>query len=199
MEKVIISIHGFNSGPGDKSLELQKQFPDCEVIAPQLSYDPSKAIQTLIQIVEDNSGSELHIVGTSLGAFYTMYLSTVYGSYEDISYYLINPSFKPQETLKRYENSTVSNYKTEEQFKVTDAFFTTLQSYYQQILDSYNESCIHSSNYFLSTQDELLDFDEFKNYIKGFGVPYRIYYSEQGHRFADISIVIQKLKGNMIF
>ena len=199
MKKVIIYVHGFNSGPGEKSIELQNTFADCEVIAPQLPYDPDQAVAILREIIGKHLGNDLHIIGTSLGAFYVMYASTLYKDYENVLYYLINPSFTPHNTLQRYKNSTVVNYKTNEQFKVTGKLLLALKKYYQQITEMYDESCIHSSNYFLSTQDEVLVFDKFKEYISKFKVPFRIYYSEQGHRFTDISLVVRKLKSNMIY
>ena len=75
---LIINLHGFNSGPGDKVVQLQKAFPGCDIIAPQLPYDPLQAIQVVIEILEKYSKDEIHIIGTSLGAFYAMYLSTLY-------------------------------------------------------------------------------------------------------------------------
>ncbi|CAB4125421.1 COG3150 Predicted esterase [uncultured Caudovirales phage] len=199
MKKVIIYIHGFNSGPGEKAVELTKQFPNCEVVAPQLPYNPQEAIEILKGVLDQHLNADVHIVGTSLGGFYTMYLSTLYSSYQDITYYLINPSFKPQETLDKYVDTLVTNYKTGEQFEIDSSLSTILQSYHRQIVDTYSASNIHSSNYFLSTNDEVLSFDQFEQYLRRFKVPLRIYYSNQGHRFQETSQVIDKLQANMIY
>lgn len=199
MKKVIVSIHGFNSGPGDKSLELQKQFPGCEVIAPQLPYDPLQAIELLKSIVDQHSQDEIHIVGTSLGAFYTMYLSRVYSLRDNLTYYLINTSFEPHITLRRYEGKSITNFKTQEQFKTTPELFEAFETLYAYITKMYNADCIHASNYFIGTEDEVIDFTNFINFIKSFELPYRLHYSKQGHRYADLSSVIQKIKENMVF
>lgn len=196
MKKVIISIHGFNSGPGDKAQELQKQFPDCSVIAPQLPYDPRQAIELLTGLVDKYIDTEIHIVGTSLGGFYTMYLSTLYREKYNIIYYAINPSFEPHITLQRY--SKVVNYKSGESFQTSQEFYKVFEEYYNYIIDNYDSRCIHSSNYFIGTNDEVLNFDSFKEFIYSKKLPIRLDYSEQDHRFSNIAPVVSRLRGNMV-
>ena len=199
MKKVILNIHGFNSGPGEKVTELTIQFPDSVIIqAPQLSYIPEEAIAQLREILDQYRGQEVHVIGTSLGGFYAMYLSTLYRTEMMYYFYIINPSFTPHLTLARYLGETVINYKTPEQFKVTHKFLNQLNTLYQAMTQNYTTQCIYSSSFFLSTQDELLNFTEITAFIKGFKVPYRLTPSQQGHRFQDISPVIQAIKENMI-
>lgn len=195
MKKVIISIHGFNSGPGYKAQELQKQFPDCLVIAPRLSYDPRQAIELLTSLIDKYNDTEVHVVGTSLGGFYTMYLSTLYREKYNIIYYAINPSFEPHITLQRYKE--VVNYKSGESFQTSQEFYKVFEEYYNYIIDNYDSRCIHSSNFFIGTQDEVLNFTTFKKFVYDFKLPVRMYYSEQDHRYSDISTVVNKLKENM--
>jgi predicted esterase YcpF (UPF0227 family) len=199
MKKVIINIHGFNSGPGQKAVELSIQFPDSVLIhAPQLSYQPEKAIEHLRTILDLYKGHEVHIVGTSLGGFYAMYLSTIYCDQVSYYFYIINPSFTPHLTLTRHNGETVTNYKTQEQFKVTYEFLNELRTIYQAMIQNYTAQSINSSSFFLSTQDELLDFKEVIMFIRSFEVPYRLSYSQQDHRFQDISDVVRAIKENMI-
>jgi len=199
MKKVIINIHGFNSGPGQKAVELSIQFPDSVLIhAPQLSYQPEKAIEHLRTILDLYKGHEVHIVGTSLGGFYAMYLSTIYCDQISYYFYIINPSFTPHLTLTRHNGETVTNYKTQEQFKVTYEFLNELRTIYQAMIQNYTAQSINSSSFFLSTQDELLDFKEVIMFIKSFEVPYRLSYSQQDHRFQDISDVVRAIKENMV-
>jgi predicted esterase YcpF (UPF0227 family) len=199
MKKVIINIHGFNSGPGQKAVELSIQFPDSVLIhAPQLSYQPEKAIEHLRTILDLYKGHEVHIVGTSLGGFYAMYLSTIYCDQISYYFYIINPSFTPHLTLTRHNGETVTNYKTQEQFKVTYEFLNELRTIYQAMIQNYTAQSINSSSFFLSTQDELLDFKEVIMFIRSFEVPYRLSYSQQDHRFQDISDVVRAIKENMI-
>lgn len=198
MRTVIINLHGFNSGPGGKAEKLQKQFPDCKVIAPQLPYDPFQAIELIRGIIDQHSQDDIHIVGTSLGAFYAMYLSIQYCDTVNISFYLINTSFEPHLTLRRYEGKVVSNYKTREQFEITPLFFEQLKAFYIPIKKGYSSNCIHSSNYFIGTEDEVVDFTNFIDFIKSFEVPYRLHYSKQDHRFSELSDVVKAIRYNSI-
>lgn len=197
MKTVIISLHGFNSGPGQKAQQLTQQFPDCQVIAPQLPYDPRQALELIRSIINQYDRSDIHIVGTSLGAFYAMCLSVVYNERDNITYYLINPSFEPHITLRRYQGKVITNYKTGETFVAGDDLFGELAKMHSAIKQFYNARCIHSSDYFVGTDDEVIDFTNFTNFIKSFEVPYRLYYSKQDHRYSDISDVVSKINENM--
>lgn len=198
MKTIIINLHGFNSGPGAKAEELQKQFPNCEVIAPQLPYDPDQAIKLVSNIINEHIDSDIHIVGTSLGAFYIMYLSIKYSKRLNIFYYLVNTSFEPHITLRRYEGKVITNYKTGEQFETTAEFFDKLKALYIPIKKAYSADCIHSSTYFIGTEDEVVDFSNFMDFLKSFKVPYRLHYSKQDHRFSDLSDVISAIRYNSV-
>lgn len=198
MKTVIINLHGFNSGPGAKAQELQNQFPDCLVIAPQLPYDPLEAIKLVRGIIDQHIENDIHIVGTSLGAFYTMYLSTFYNTRDNIYYYLINTSFEPHITLRRYKGSVINNYKTGEKFETTAEFFRTLAVFYLRIKNYYDRDCICASTYFIGTEDEVIDFANFKEFIHIFGVPYKLHYSKQDHRFSDLSDVVKAIRYNSV-
>lgn len=198
MKTVIINLHGFNSGPGAKAEELRKQFPDCEVIAPQLPYNPKQAIDLIGGIIDEHIDSDVHIVGTSLGAFYAMYLSMQYCGTSNVWFYLINTSFEPHITLRRYEGKVITNYKTQEQFETTPLFFEQLEALYIPIKKAYSPNCIYSSDYFIGTQDEVIDFSNFMNFVKSFKVPYRLHYSNQDHRFSDLSDVVKAIRYNSL-
>lgn len=198
MKAVIINLHGFNSGPGAKAEELQKQFPDCQVIAPQLPYEPKQAIELIRGIIDAHIESDIHIVGTSLGAFYAMYLSTQYCGTSNVFFYLINTSFEPHITLRRYEGKVITNYKTQEQFETTAEFFHALTILFLKIRGLYDTNCIYSSDYFIGTEDEVIDFTNFTDFIKSFEVPYRLQYSKQDHRFSDLSDVIKAIRYNSV-
>lgn len=199
MKKVIIYIHGFNSGPGNKSAQLCKHFPDCEVISPQLPYDCNEAIQILHQILSNNVNSEVHVVATSLGGFYAMILSTLQVFQDNTTFYLINPSLTPHITLRRFVNTSVVNYKTQENFYVSEQFLNKLQVQYKQLVQDYSPNAIHCCSLFLGTLDQLLDFTSLLDLIKQYKAPYKVYYSQQDHRFEDISTVIQQIKNNMVY
>jgi len=78
----IILLHGFNSGPGKKEEEIKAYLKehlmeaDYELIAPQLSYEPKKAIDEINRLIEEHQTGSVFVVGTSLGGFYTNYFRT---------------------------------------------------------------------------------------------------------------------------
>lgn len=193
---VILNLHGFNSGPGDKVEQLQKAFTGYTVVAPQLPYDPLQAIQVVNEILTKYSEDEIHIIGTSLGAFYTMYLSTLYQDREDIFYYLLNPSFKPHKTLAKYSGEVLTNFKTKEQFKVSLPFLVSLEEMYASLVENYTSKCIYYSNYFIGTEDKTLDFTDMITFLQSYKVPFRLHYSNQDHRYSSILDVVQQLREN---
>lgn len=195
---IIINLHGFNSGPGDKAEQLRKSFPGCNVIAPQLPYNPLQAIQDINEILAKYSEDEIHIVGTSLGAFYTMYLSTLHQDRGEMFYYLINPSFKPHKTLARYSGEVLTNFKTKEQFEVSLPFLVSLEEMYTSLVENYTPNCIYHSDYFIGSKDEVLDFTDIISFIQMYKVPYKLHYSAQDHRYCGITDVIQQLRENSL-
>ena len=96
---MIIYIHGFaSSGEGSKAKFLREIFEDEGFIAPSLSYVPELAIKTLKELIESYSKYEtVHLIGSSLGGYYAIYLADLY----DLKAVLINPSVSPTRTLKK--------------------------------------------------------------------------------------------------
>lgn len=86
----ILFIHGFSScGLGDKSKALISYFGQQNVIAPDLSHQPSVAIAQLEKLLQTHTINL--IVGASLGGFYATWLKRKI----DIPAVLVNPAIKP--------------------------------------------------------------------------------------------------------
>lgn len=198
MATKVIYIHGFNSGPGDKVTQLAQALPQCEIIAPQLPHDPAEAIVMLGNIIDDNLQHDLHIVGTSLGGFYTMYLTVIYEYYPNISFYLINPSLMPHTTLLTQVGRSMVNYKTGVAFILTRKHIASLQHMYENIVALYGAMSLIPTSIYLSTNDEVLDHTKVKSFVQSFKCPVRLYESDQDHRHSDISNVITHIKLNMV-
>jgi predicted esterase YcpF (UPF0227 family) len=201
MGNTLIYIHGFNSGPGAKVEDLSKSLPDFKIIAPQLTNNVFESIVTLINLVEGVSVDDnLHIVGTSLGGFYTMYLSTLLSKKSrDIYYYAINPSFEPHLTLVKYVGTSIQNYKTGKSEHITTNFIQDLSTVGVSMKKNYNKYCLHSTYFFLGTEDTILDFNSLVGFLNNKGLPYKIHYSKQDHRFSDLQEVVRAIKQNSIY
>lgn len=91
---MILYIHGFAScGWGAKSLALRRFFGVSQVIAPDLPFHPTTAIQRLERLMARYPISAL--VGASLGGFYATWLNRD----KSIPTVLINPVVRPHEKL----------------------------------------------------------------------------------------------------
>lgn len=91
-------IHGFGgSGEGYKAKAFRAYFKE-DFLAPSLSYVPDLAILTLKEIIEYalQKEEEVYLIGSSLGGYYTLYLSHIY----NLKAVLLNPSIYPYKTLK---------------------------------------------------------------------------------------------------
>jgi len=97
---MVIYIHGFGgSGKGTKAQLFRKHYNQKGVkfLAPSLSYVPQLAVSTLEEIITTCNSEDIKLIGSSLGGFYAIYLANKY----NLKAVLINPSTKPNSTLKR--------------------------------------------------------------------------------------------------
>jgi len=105
---MILYIHGFaSSGLGAKARTVRRFFGK-EAMAPSLSYVPDLAVDTLTQIVERSGeyGEKVGLIGSSLGGFYSLWLSQQY----DLRCVLVNPSLEPWKTLAAVRQNAVNYY-----------------------------------------------------------------------------------------
>jgi len=127
---MIIYIHGFgSSGLGGKSSQFRAYFKKQNIpfIAPSLSYIPNLAIQTLEELIESYQ-EKVTLIGSSLGGYYTLYLSQKY----QLKAVLINPSITPYTTLNPYVGDAPSFYD-DSSFTWTSTHIESLKKYQTQV------------------------------------------------------------------
>ena len=155
---MIIYIHGFGgSGEGSKAKAFREYFKEKSegFIAPSLSYVPELAIKTLEELIESYD-EEVSLIGSSLGGFYTTYLSQKY----KIKAVLLNPSIFPYKTLENYMGDA-PNFYDNSSFTCNENHIKMLENYIQKDIDN--------SKFMLLVQkgDELLNpqeaLDKFKD------------------------------------
>ena len=152
---MIIYIHGFgSSGEGHKAKQFREYFKEDGFIAPSLSYIPELAIKTLEELIESYNG-KVTLVGSSLGGFYSIYLSQKY----NLKSVLINPSIFPYITLKKVLGDAPSFYD--------DSSFTWKESHIE-MLQNYVIDEVNQKNFMLLVQkgDETLDYNEAVNKLQ---------------------------------
>lgn len=150
-EKMIIYVHGFaSSGEGAKAKLFREYFKKRgeKFLAPSLSYIPELAIKTLEEMIESYD-EEVKLIGSSLGGFYSMYLSNKY----NLKAVLINPSIYPYKTLMG-SLGEMTNYYDGSGFSWKERHFEALKNY--------EVSNITERNITLLVQkgDETLDYKE---------------------------------------
>jgi len=190
----ILVIHGFNSGPGNKSIVLKNTLPYYNIYTPQLNNKPLEDLNHLQEYIDTHTN--IHIVGTSLGGCYTMYLMINNQHRDDIFYYPINPSFTPYNNFKDKLNLEFKNYKNSLIFKVNDKFLKELELVQNEIhtkLDNF--ACVE---YFIGLNDELLDHTLLLSKLKAFKGPLYIKESNQDHRHENLDSIIKSIKHNSL-
>ena len=121
-----IYIHGFaSSGEGVKAKLFREYYKEQGegFIAPSLSYIPELAIKTLEEMIESYDG-EVKLIGSSLGGYYSLYLSQKY----KLKIALINPSIYPYKTLKGSEGSMI-HYHDGSKFEWKEEHFEALRKF----------------------------------------------------------------------
>lgn len=150
---MIIYIHGFgSSGEATKAKAFRKFFEENQIryIAPSLPTIPDLAIRTLSEMIESyQANEEVYLMGSSLGGYYSMYLSDKY----DLKAVLINPAIYPFETLKRALGKGINYYDTST-YEWNESHLDMLINY--EIEDPQMENFL----VLLQKGDELLDYEE---------------------------------------
>ena len=182
MTNKILYIHGFNSaGGGHKALEVQKMFPDWQVLSPTFDYkntaDVQKKLDSLVRTQHVNV-----VMGTSLGGFFTLYCSMKHR----IPAVIINPTLHPAETLAKHIGKQ-KNYVTKEEYQFTASDLAKFEDFQRKVFDKLkcDGTLLHFA---LSTDDEMLGDhhyleDRFPD-CHDFN-----YFDQQGHRFAGVKIL----------
>jgi len=148
----ILYIHGFNSSPLSEKAELTrcyfaKSYPDVEFICPQLPSSPNEAIEMLDNLVKTKCDETWWLMGSSLGGFFSTYLSEKY----QLKAVLINPAIKPYELLVDYLGEQENPY-TNERYIVKRSHMNDLKQLACEIITK------KSYLVMVQTGDEVLDY-----------------------------------------
>ena len=130
----IIYIHGFRSaGRGGKYDRLKRRFrKGFKVMSPTFSDNVAEARKKLHRLMRSpdvRSAERTVVFGTSLGGFYSYYLSVLY----DLKSILINPVMDPSEHMKKYVNRVQKNFRTGKDFRFSRKDIDELSSMEREI------------------------------------------------------------------
>jgi len=186
----ILYIHGFNSGKGQKAIDLEKA--GFNVYSPQLTNNVKEDIKRLVDLVNELKDEDLHIVGCSLGGFYTLVLAHLISSNRNVVFHAINPSMTPYISLKKDLNNTLINFKTKVKFTVTQSFLDDLKEAGKQI-NLIDQHKFEQVLFYFGSEDTVLDHSKTIEWINHFKITSKVITSKQDHRFQDISTVIHEI------
>lgn len=157
----IVYIHGFLSSP--LSFKAQQFGQWLSAIHPNITYHcpalPAYPLEThsiLTQLIESLTG-DVFLIGSSLGGFWATQLAERY----NLKVVLINPAVKPHLLLPKYLNQELSNYHTDETYKLVEKDLSYLKTLDVPIA--------RHNNYWLLAQkgDETLDYRLAVEYYAG--------------------------------
>ncbi len=157
---MIIYIHGFgSSGEATKAQAFRNycQEKGIRYIAPSLPFIPSLAINTLSELIESYLENEsVHLIGASLGGYYSLYLNDKY----DLKAVLINPAVNAPETLQRALGRGV-NYFDNSAYEWNASHLEMLENY------EIEEPNVENLLLMLQKGDDVLDYEEALECLEG--------------------------------
>lgn len=186
---MIIYIHGFSSsGFGTKALEFKEYFKDDLI---HLSYPtiPALAINNLEQLINSYKklNQDVHLIGSSLGGFYSLYLSQKY----DLKACLINPALRPLDTLHKYSGANyVKNYFDGSKFEFTKNHINSLKDY-----EIYKINSPENIISFIQKGDEVLNYKVSLDILKDSKI---ILEDGGNHSFVGINKYFEEI-GNFLY
>ncbi len=97
MKNIFLNLHGFgSSGANSKAAALIENYPDHELISPDLPADPLECLEIIDKIIVENKERPLVMQGSSMGGFYSLIMHLRHR----IPALLINPALTPAELVR---------------------------------------------------------------------------------------------------
>lgn len=155
---LFIYVHGFNSSPESVKARLLGEYLAVHAyehsenyLVPQLSHEPAEAMQQLESIVTDNRQRPIVLIGSSLGGYYSIWLTE---HYENCTAVMVNPAIYPYRLLSEWLGDNENIY-THERYTLTRDHLQQLEA---MVVDQVKDP----ARYLLLVQsaDETLDYRE---------------------------------------
>lgn len=158
----ILYLHGFHSSPySAKALEfkkqLEQQYPNLTVIAPQLPPLPQDAIQLVSDLVREQRDRLIGVVGSSMGGYLATYLHNEF----DLPIVVINPAVRAFNLM--------TYYLGEQCHPLTNETYTLTEDHMAQLKQIYCATIAAPQRVWLLQQegDEVLNFEDALTYYQG--------------------------------
>jgi len=149
---LFVYLHGFNSSPQSFKVRVLRERLSAmgrgaEVIAPELSHWPERAIETAERALAACEPSTTTLVGSSLGGYYATWLAERHG----LRSVLVNPAVRPYELLGQFVGMQTNLY--------TGASYELTAAHLEQLRALEIGEITHPERYLLlvAMADEVLD------------------------------------------
>jgi len=149
---LFVYLHGFNSSPQSFKVRVLRERLSAmgrgaEVIAPELSHWPERAIETAERALAACEPGTTTLIGSSLGGYYATWLAEKHG----LKAVLLNPAVRPYELLAGHLG-VQQNFHTGERYEFTMRHVAALRAL--------EADSITPARYLLiaTTGDEVLDY-----------------------------------------
>lgn len=182
----LIYVHGFNSSERSFKSQCVKQALEAngfgnQFSCPRLSWQPSVAIKQLCELIEEKQlQHDVALIGSSLGGFYSTYLSERYG----LPAILVNPAISAPVLLRDYLGPQTNPY-TAESYVLSECHMQELE-----LLDVHEPS---QSRYWLMVQegDEVLNYQDA---LARFPAPAKLTHEKGGdHSFVEFERFLDEI------
>ncbi len=157
---LFVYVHGFNSSPQSVKARLLGAYlannPIADYKVPELSHWPAEAMRDLEHLVESNYDREVVLIGSSLGGFYSLWLTEKYVHCRSV---LVNPAITPYRLLEEWLGENENLY-THDKYELTPEHLEQLKALTVNTLKDPDKYLL-----LVQTADETLDYREAVDFL----------------------------------
>lgn len=187
MKNIFLNIHGFgSSGANSKAAALAENFPDHELISPDLPPDPLESLEIIDSIIMKNKNRPLILQGSSMGGLYSLIMHFRYR----VPALLINPALTPA-ALVRNRLGEMYEFSNGDSILVSQKHVDRFAIVEKELHESIANKGVAKGQVLalIGEQDELLDQNIMKSILKKAGAEIISY--NTNHHFEGIDRVIR--------
>ncbi|TIH13233.1 hypothetical protein D0S45_15705 [Marinifilum sp. JC120] len=188
MKNIFLNIHGFgSSGANSKAAALTENFPEHELISPDLPPDPLESIEIIESIVMENKNRPLIMQGSSMGGLYSLIMHFRHS----IPALLINPALTPA-ALVRNRLGEVYEFSNGDSILISQEHVDRFAMVERELKKGIVEKGVHNGEVLalIGEQDELLDQNIMKSILRKAGAEIISY--DTDHHFEGYDEVSRK-------